>query len=136
MGHAADDRGDVERKTVSVLFADLVGFTSSAANADPEDVASRLETFHNAVRTDIERYGGRIEKLIGDGVFAVFGAPISHEDDAERAVRSALRLQETITSLNETDETELAVRVAVTTGKQWSGSVGPPRTWRASSATW
>lgn len=117
MGHAADDRGDVERKTVSVLFADLVGFTSSAANADPEDVASRLETFHNAVRTDIERYGGRIEKLIGDGVFAVFGAPISHEDDAERAVRSALRLQETITSLNETDETELAVRVAVTTGE-------------------
>lgn len=102
---------------MSVLFADLAGFTASAAAADPEDVAARLEAFHSAVREDIERFGGRIEKLIGDGVFAIFGAPAAHEDDAERAVRAALRLQKTLDDLNEIHALALSARVAVTTGE-------------------
>ena len=113
----APDGEGIERKVVSVLFADLAGFTASAAESDPEDVAARLEAFHTAVRTDVERYGGRVEKLIGDGVFAIFGAPVSHEDDGERAVRAALRLQETLGELNEKDNYDLVVRVAVTTGE-------------------
>ena len=114
---APSDTEGIERKVVSVLFADLAGFTASSADADPEDVASRLGAFHAAVRTDVERYGGRIEKLIGDGVFAIFGAPISHEDDAERAVRASLRLQETLADLNESRSLDLVARVAVTTGE-------------------
>ena len=87
------------RKIVSVLFADLVGFTEHTERSDPEDVRARLTLFHRQMREDVERHGGRIEKLIGDGVFAVFGAPIAHEDDPERAVRSALRAQDSIDEL-------------------------------------
>lgn len=107
-----------ERKIVSVLFADLVGFTADTERSDPEDVRRRLTIFHRQIREDVERHGGRIEKLIGDGVFAVFGAPIAHEDDPERAVRSALRAQESISSLNEAEPgLALTVRMAVTTGE-------------------
>ena len=91
--------GQEARKIVSVLFADVVGFTEHTERSDPEDVRARLTVFHRQMREDVERHGGRIEKLIGDGVFAVFGAPIAHEDDPERAVRSALRAQESIVGL-------------------------------------
>lgn len=105
-----------ERKTVSVLFVDLVGFTSGADGADPEDVRATLRPYHERVKADIERFGGTVEKFIGDAVMAVFGAPIAHEDDAERAVRAALRILDTIGDLRE-DGLELAVRTAVTTGE-------------------
>jgi class 3 adenylate cyclase/tetratricopeptide (TPR) repeat protein len=106
------------RKIVSVLFADLAGFTAHTERSDPEDVRARLTTFHRQIRRDVERHGGRVEKLIGDGVFAVFGAPIAHEDDPERAVRSALRAQESIEQLNAADpDLGLKVRMAVTTGE-------------------
>lgn len=107
-----------ERKVVSVLFADLVGFTARTERSDPEDVRARLTVYHRQVREDVERFGGRIEKLMGDGVFAVFGAPAAHEDDPERAVRSALRIQQEVERLNEADpDLALSVRVAVTTGE-------------------
>ena len=77
-----------ERKVVSVLFVDLVGFTSRSDRADPEDVRATLRPYHERVKADIERFGGTVEKFIGDAVMAVFGAPVAHEDDAERAVRS------------------------------------------------
>jgi class 3 adenylate cyclase/tetratricopeptide (TPR) repeat protein len=106
------------RKVVSVLFADLVGFTEHTERSDPEDVRARLTRFHRQMREDVERHGGRIEKLIGDGVFAVFGAPVAHEDDPERAVRSALRAQESIDELNARDPgIGLRVRMAITTGE-------------------
>ncbi len=105
-----------ERKVVSVLFVDLVGFTNSSDRADPEDVRATLRPYHERVKIDIERFGGTVEKFIGDAVMAVFGAPVSHEDDAERAVRSGLRILETIEELRE-DGLELAVRAAVTTGE-------------------
>src|ERR687891_2619447 len=90
-----------ERKVVSVLFVDLVGFTDRSDRADPEDVRATLRPYHERVKGDIERYGGTVEKFIGDAVMAVFGAPVAHEDDAERAVRSGLRILETIAELNE-----------------------------------
>ena len=77
-----------ERKVVSVLFCDLVGFTAASERADPEDVRARIRPYHARLRQEIERYGGTVEKFIGDAVMAVFGAPVAHEDDAERAVRA------------------------------------------------
>ncbi len=105
-----------ERKVVSVLFVDLVGFTGRSDRADPEDVRATLRPYHERVKSDIERFGGTVEKFIGDAVMAVFGAPVAHEDDAERAVRSALRILDSIEELRETG-LELAVRAAVTTGE-------------------
>ena len=103
---------------ISVLFADLVGFTAHTESSDPEDVRARLTMYHRRLREDVERFGGRIEKLLGDGVFAVFGAPTAHEDDPERAVRAALRAQESVEELNkQIPELALSVRVAVTTGE-------------------
>ncbi len=107
-----------ERRIITALFADLAGFTSHTERADPEDVRERLTTYHKHVREEVERYDGRIEKLLGDGVFAVFGVPTAHEDDPERAVRAALRIQETVVRLNEADASlALTVRIAVTTGE-------------------
>jgi len=100
-----------ERKVVSVLFVDLVGHTAASDRADPEDVRARLRPYHQLLKREIERYGGTVEKFIGDAVMAVFGAPVAHEDDAERAVRSALRILEAV------EELELEVRAAVATGE-------------------
>ncbi|MGZ4419641.1 MAG: adenylate/guanylate cyclase domain-containing protein, partial [Gaiellaceae bacterium] len=107
-----------ERKIVSVLFVDLVGFTAASEHADPEDVRARLRPYHGRVKQEIERFGGTVEKFVGDAVMAVFGAPIAHEDDAERAVSSALRILAAIDELNdEQPDLELAVRGAVNTGE-------------------
>jgi class 3 adenylate cyclase/tetratricopeptide (TPR) repeat protein len=105
-----------ERKVVSVLFVDLVGFTDRSDRADPEDVRATLRSYHQRVKADIERFGGTVEKFIGDAVMAVFGAPVVHEDDAERAVRAALRIVDTIEQLR-AEGLELSVRAAVTTGE-------------------
>ena len=105
-----------ERKVVSVLFVDLVGFTDRSDRADPEDVRATLRPYHERVKADIERFGGTVEKFIGDAVMAVFGAPVAHEDDAERAVRAALRILETMEELR-AEGLDVAVRAAVTTGE-------------------
>ncbi|GMQ84956.1 MAG: hypothetical protein BMS9Abin07_0521 [Acidimicrobiia bacterium] len=103
---------------VSVLFADLVGFTERTERSDPEDVRARLTIYHKTAREQVEAHGGRVEKLMGDGVFAVFGVPAAHEDDPDRAVRAALRIQEAVEGLNDEDpDLALSVRVAVTTGE-------------------
>ena len=83
-----------ERKVVTCLFCDLVGFTARAEQMDPEDVRRLLQPYHARVRAELERYGGTVEKFIGDAVMAVFGAPITHEDDPERAVRAALAIRD------------------------------------------
>src|ERR671930_2734132 len=107
-----------ERKLVSVLFVDLVGHTAASDRADPEDVRARLRPYHARLKREIERYGGTVEKFIGDAVMAVFGAPVAHEDDAERAVRAGLRILEAIAALNEADPTlSLQVRVGINTGE-------------------
>ena len=107
-----------ERKIVTVLFCDLVGFTAASEAADPEDVRARIRPYHARLRQEIERYGGTVEKFIGDAVMAVFGAPTAHEDDAERAVRAGLRILEAIEELNDHDPTlALQVRIGIDTGE-------------------
>ncbi|HUO46129.1 MAG TPA: AAA family ATPase [Acidimicrobiia bacterium] len=116
----AIDAGTIseERRTVTALFADLVGYTAHTERTDPEDTRQRLSVYHRRVRQDVERFGGRVEKLMGDGVFAVFGTPVAHEDDPERAVRSALRIQDSLDELNATQpQLALAVRIGVATGE-------------------
>ena len=100
-----------ERKVVSVVFVDLVGHTGRSEVSDPEDVRATLAPYHARARDELERHGGTVEKFIGDAVMAVFGAPIAHEDDAERAVRAALAVRDAMV------EDELDVRVAVNTGE-------------------
>jgi hypothetical protein len=80
-----------ERRLVSVMFADLVGFTSISEGRDPEEVREVLTRYFDLARDVIARYGGTVEKFIGDAVMAVWGAPVAHEDDAERAVRCSPR---------------------------------------------
>jgi class 3 adenylate cyclase/tetratricopeptide (TPR) repeat protein len=99
-----------ERKVVSVLFCDLVGFTARSEELDPEDVQALLQPYFAKVRAEIERFGGTVEKFVGDAVMAVFGAPTGHEDDPERAVRAALAIRDVLT-------TELELRIAVHTGE-------------------
>jgi class 3 adenylate cyclase/tetratricopeptide (TPR) repeat protein len=107
-----------ERKIVSVLFCDLVGFTAVSERQDPEDVRARLRPYHARLRTEIERYGGTVEKFVGDAIMAAFGAPVAHEDDAERAVRAALGILDAIAELNDSDpELDLKVRVGINTGE-------------------
>ena len=111
------ERAREERKLVSVLFVDLVGFTSQSDRADPEEVRDLLQGFHARSKQEIERFGGTVEKFIGDAVMAVFGAPIAHGDDAERAVRAGLRVVHAIGDLNrERPDRPLQVRAAVNTG--------------------
>jgi class 3 adenylate cyclase len=100
-----------ERRIVSVLFVDLVGFTSRAERLDPEDVRDFLTPYHERVRTEIERFGGSVEKFVGDAVMGVFGAPTAFGDDPERAVRAALAVRDWA------GEEGLQLRIAVNTGE-------------------
>src|SRR3954451_24453201 len=88
-----------ERRLVSVLFADLVGFTTLSERRDPEEVRELLSGYFDRCRALIERYGGVVEKFIGDAVMAVWGTPVAREDDAERSVRAALALTQAVTTL-------------------------------------
>jgi class 3 adenylate cyclase len=107
-----------ERKVVTVLFADLVGFTGRAEQLDPEDVRRMLKPYHAGVKAELESFGGTVEKFIGDAIVALFGAPLAHEDDPERAVRAALAVREAIGELNASDpKLGLHVRIGVTTGE-------------------
>jgi class 3 adenylate cyclase len=107
-----------ERKIVTVLFADLVGFTSRSELMDVEDVRGTLAPYHALLREQLEHYGGTVEKFIGDAVMALFGAPVAHEDDPERAVRAALSIRAAIDRLNDEEpELDLHVRVGVNTGE-------------------
>jgi class 3 adenylate cyclase/tetratricopeptide (TPR) repeat protein len=109
---------DEERKIVSILFVDLVGFVARSDRADPEDVRATLRPYYTCVRRELARWGGTVEKFIGDAVMATFGAPVAHEDDAERAVRAGLRVVRAVQELNAAEpELELALRAAVTTGE-------------------
>ena len=103
---------------ITVLFADLVGFTSRAEVMDVEDVQAMLDPFYALVRQQLEQRGGTVMKFIGDAVVAVFGAPTAHEDDPERAVRSGLAIREALAASNERHpELDLHVRIGVNTGE-------------------
>ena len=110
-----------ERKLVTVLFADLVGSTALGARLDPEHLGEVTDAFFGAMRQEIERQGGTVEKFIGDAVMAVFGVPVAHEDDPTRALLAALRMQQRLTDLNRTLEPlhglTLEMRIGVHTGE-------------------
>ena len=115
-----------ERRVVSVLFADLVGFTTFAEGRDAEEVRETLSSYFDAAREVISRYGGTVEKFIGDAVMAVWGAPIAQEDDAERAVRAALDLVEQVHTLGPGIQARAGVltgEAAVTVGATGQGMV-------------
>jgi DNA-binding SARP family transcriptional activator len=102
-----------ERKVVTVLFADLVDFTPSAERLDPEDIRAFLTPYYAHIRAELERFGGRVEKFIGDAVMALFGAPVAHEDDPERAVRAALAIRDWLVEQAGPQQ----ARIAVATGE-------------------
>jgi class 3 adenylate cyclase len=106
-----------ERKVVSVLFCDLVGFTAASESADPEDVDQMLSAYSARARAQIEAHGGVMEKFIGDAVVGVFGVPVVHEDDPERAVRAGLRVAEDAEELVAVGGRALRLRVGINTGE-------------------
>jgi class 3 adenylate cyclase len=103
-----------ERRVVTVIFVDLVGFTARAERLDPEEVRAVLAPYHERVRREIESFGGVVEKFIGDAVMGIFGAPLAHGDDAERAVRAALVVRDNVSELADGG---LQIRIAVNTGE-------------------
>ncbi len=115
-----------ERRLVSILFADLVGFTAASENRDAEETRELLSSYFESARTVIERYGGTVEKFIGDAVMAVWGTPIAQEDDAERAVRAALELVAAVPELHPALQARAGVltgEAAVTLGAEGQGMV-------------
>ena len=117
IGLADPARAADERRTVTALFCDLVGFTALSEAADPEDVDACVRAYGARAREVIERHGGVVEKFIGDAVFGLFGVPLAHEDDAERAVRAALRLVRDAAEIaGPNNGTPLQARAGVNTG--------------------
>ncbi len=107
-----------ERKVITVVFCDLVGFTERSDQADPEDVKAMLRVYHTLLKRTIEHYGGTVDKFIGDAVLGVFGAPVGHEDDPERAIRAGLQILDDVEEANrEQPGLELAVRIGINTGE-------------------
>ena len=119
-----------------MLFADLVGYTSLAEHRDPEAVTRLVESYFQPLVAEIETFGGRVDKVLGDAIIALFGAPVAHEDDADRAVRAALRMQETFTRLvaertAEEDENvddadpvdDISMRIGINTGEVLVGTI-------------
>ena len=106
-------QAEAERRLVTVLFTDLVGFTSLAEDRDPEAVRELLSSYFDTATRIVQVHGGTVEKFIGDAVMAVWGTPVAHEDDAERAVRAALELVDAVRALHP----NLQARAGVLTGE-------------------
>jgi class 3 adenylate cyclase/tetratricopeptide (TPR) repeat protein len=114
------------RKTVTALFCDLVGSTALGETHDPEVLRPLLERYFAVARQAVERHGGRVEKFIGDAVSAIFGLPVTHEDDALRAVRAAMEIQARLEDLEADSPFPFAARVGVTTGEVLVPGDGTP----------
>lgn len=125
---AEGDGSREERRTVTVLFADLSGYTAIAERLDPEAVKALVDRFLGRLGEEVDRVGGRVDKYMGDAVMAIFGAPVAHEDDPERAVRAAVAMQAAMGELNQrllSDHgIEFALCVGVNTGEVLAGKVG------------
>jgi class 3 adenylate cyclase/tetratricopeptide (TPR) repeat protein len=121
-GHEMAARYD-ERRLVTVLFADIVGFTGFSEARDPEQVKNSVDRCFARLADDITAFGGRVDKVIGDAIVALFGAPIAHEDDAERAVRAALRMQETVQRYDAESGMGIRLRIGVNTGEVLVGAI-------------
>ena len=113
---AASETSDGERRPVTVLFADLVDYTRMSQRLDPEDVHALLGRFYEVADEIVERFGGSIDKHIGDSVMAVFGAPVAHDDDGIRAVRAAAEIHRAMPSLGGGAGQPLAVHIGIASG--------------------
>ncbi|MEK7468158.1 MAG: adenylate/guanylate cyclase domain-containing protein [Planctomycetota bacterium] len=116
-----------ERRTVTVLFSDLSGFTRMSETLDPEDVSDIVDKLFLRFRTVIEAHGGTVDKFIGDAVMAVFGAPVAHEDDPARAVRAGLALQRELAAFDAERDLGIRMRIGINTGEVLWGSVAGDR---------
>src|SRR5437763_10293419 len=112
-----------ERRVVTIMFADITGSTPLADRLDPEDMRAILTGYFNLMTEQIRRHGGTVEKYIGDAVMAVFGAPVAHEDDPDRAIRAALDMQAALAQFNaqrqtvDPEATRLQMRIGINTGE-------------------
>ena len=126
---AAGERGppssmEGERKLVTVMFADLSGFTALSEALDPELVRDIVNRCFNALVPVVERYGGTVDKFIGDEIMALFGAPLAHENDAERALRAALDMTEVMAGLAAVEHVGLGLHIGVNSGTVVTGGLG------------
>jgi class 3 adenylate cyclase/tetratricopeptide (TPR) repeat protein len=123
-GALADIAGAEERRVVTVLFADVVGFTALAEGRDPEQVKRLVDAAFELLVRDVESYGGVVDKLLGDGIVALFGAPVAHEDDADRAVLAGITMQRTLATFrDEHPADDLRMRVGINTGEVLVGTL-------------
>jgi class 3 adenylate cyclase/tetratricopeptide (TPR) repeat protein len=124
-GHEVQTEIVEERRVVSVLFADLVGYTALTEHMDPERVKRVVDNAFRRLIAEINRFGGRVDKVLGDGILALFGAPIAHEDDPDRAVRTAIEMHDVLANYvaERSDlEQHLQLRIGVNTGEVVVGS--------------
>ena len=121
-GHALFAPAD-ERRIVTMLFGDLVGFTTLSEKIDPEQVKNIVDRCFERLAADITSYGGRVDKIVGDAVVALFGAPVAHEDDAERAVRAALQMQRSLAEEAALIGADLKMRIGLNTGEVLVGAL-------------
>lgn len=113
-----------ERRLVTVVFADISGFTAMSEQMDPEQVRSTMNACFNHLVPVIEKYGGTVDKFIGDEIMALFGAPLAHENDPERALRASLEMMDTLDRFNRSHFTDLGIHIGVNTGLAVAGGIG------------
>jgi len=117
---AAED----ERKIVTIVFADISGLTALSEKKDPEEVRALMNACFEPLVPVVQKYEGTIDKFIGDEIMALFGAPIGHEDDPERALRAALEMMKVIAEVNRAHGTELEIHIGINSGAVIAGQIG------------
>src|SRR5947208_3342630 len=113
-----------ERKLVTIVFADISGFTALSEKRDPEEVREMMNACFQSLVPIVRKYGGTIDKFIGDEIMALFGAPVAHEDDPERALHAALEMMDAIAAFNRAHGTELDLHIGINTGPVIAGQIG------------
>lgn len=113
-----------ERKVVTILFADVSGFTALLEKLDPEEVRNLINACFERLVPTVKKYEGTVDKFMGDEIMALFGAPIAHENDPERALRAALEMMEDIAAFNREHATALDIHVGINTGHVIAGEIG------------
>jgi class 3 adenylate cyclase/tetratricopeptide (TPR) repeat protein len=125
-GHEVVGALTEERRVVTVVFADIVGYTSLSEHLDPERTKRLIDGAFQRLQGDIHEFGGRVDKILGDGVLAIFGAPVGHEDDPDRAIRAAMQMHSSIAAFSESQPdlaAPLQLRIGVNTGEALVGSI-------------
>src|SRR5882762_7611230 len=113
-----------ERKIVTIVFADVSGFTAFSEKKDPEEVRELMNACFESLVPVVQKYEGTIDKFIGDEIMALFGAPIAHEDDPERALRAGLEMMDAVAGINRTHGTELRLHIGINSGPVIAGQIG------------